>query len=98
MYQVRGVVAGKARSRPKLGPVASAAESGDARAVQVALRDRLAAAIDDPATSARDLAALTRRLQEVADRIAEDDAAAEDMAASVASAEVEDDSFDPDDL
>ncbi len=81
-----------------MGAVASAASSGDSRAVQVALRDRLAAAIDDPKTSPRDLAALTRRLQEVADRLAKEDDAAADLAASVAASELEDDSFDPDDL
>ena len=48
-----------------LRTVATAAESGDARELLVALRDRLARAIADPKCSARDLAPLTRRLQEV---------------------------------
>ena len=82
----------------EIGPVAQAAASGDARAVQVALRDRLAAAIDNPATSPRDLAALTRRLQEVTDRLANEDAVAADQAASAQVAELADDSFDATDL
>lgn len=82
----------------ELGPVALAAASGDTRTVQIALRDRIAAVIDSPKTSARDLAALTRRLQEIADRIAKEDAVAADQAESAETAESGDDSFDPTDL
>lgn len=45
--------------------VKDACDSGDRRAVLVALRTRLARTIDDPGTPARDLAALSRRLLEV---------------------------------
>ena len=41
--------------------VGQAAASGDRRALLVALRRRIAKAIDDPNTSARDLAALIRQ-------------------------------------
>lgn len=46
--------------------VKAAAESGDRRALLTAVRSRLASDIDNPATPPRDLAALTRRLLEVA--------------------------------
>ncbi|MEZ0053711.1 hypothetical protein ABIA30_004744 [Mycobacterium sp. MAA66] len=45
--------------------VAKAAESGDERELLLALRDRVALAINSPKCSARDLAPLTRRLQEI---------------------------------
>ena len=45
--------------------VKDACDSGDKRDLLVALRTRLARTIDDPATPARDLAALSRRLLEV---------------------------------
>ncbi|MUL45162.1 hypothetical protein FZI85_06195 [Mycobacterium sp. CBMA293] len=48
-----------------LRSVAKAAESGDERESLLALRDRLYHAVFDPKCSARDLAPLTRRLQEV---------------------------------
>ena len=46
--------------------VASAAASGTPRDLLVALRARIASDIDDPDTPARDLAALSRRLLEIA--------------------------------
>ena len=46
--------------------VRAAAESGDERAELVRMRNRVAGAIDDPETLPRDLAALTRRMQELA--------------------------------
>ena len=45
--------------------VIEAAESDDPKDMLLALRDRLARTIDDPNTPARDLAALTRRVQEI---------------------------------
>lgn len=80
------------------GPVLSAAKAKSSRKVQEALRDRLAAAIDDPNTSARDLAALTRRLQEVVDRLAEDDARAADEKKRAKLQADSDDGYDPNDL
>lgn len=49
--------------------VAQAAESGDHRALLVAMRDRIAKAVRDPDCPPRDLAALTRRLQDIAKEI-----------------------------
>lgn len=49
--------------------VAQAAESGDHKALLVAMRDRIAKAVRDPECPPRDLAALTRRLQDIAKEI-----------------------------
>ncbi|NES28949.1 hypothetical protein GCE86_19670 [Micromonospora terminaliae] len=49
--------------------ITEAAESGDMRALLVALRGRLAAAVDNPTTSARDLTALSRLLREIVQEI-----------------------------
>lgn len=48
--------------------VAQAAESGDHRALLVAMRDRIAKSVRDDCPP-RDLAALTRRLQDIAKEI-----------------------------
>ena len=45
--------------------VAQAAESGTERELLVAMRSRIATAVDNPETAARDLASLTKRLNEV---------------------------------
>jgi hypothetical protein len=45
--------------------VTAAAESGTTRELLVAMRSRIAMAVEDPNTPARDLAALTKRLVEV---------------------------------
>ena len=45
--------------------VSQAAESGTTRELLVAMRDRIARAVENPNTAARDLAALTKRLVEV---------------------------------
>lgn len=49
--------------------VAQAAESGDHRALLVAMRDRIAQSVRNPDCPPRDLAALTRRLQDIAKEI-----------------------------
>jgi hypothetical protein len=49
--------------------VKEAAASGDHRALLVAMRERIAATVSDPDCPPRDLAALTRRLQEIAREI-----------------------------
>lgn len=49
--------------------VAQAAESGDHRALLVAMRDRIALTVRNPDCPPRDLAALTRRLQDIAKEI-----------------------------
>jgi hypothetical protein len=46
--------------------VTSAAAEGTRRDLLVAMRSRVAVAVEDPNTPARDLAALTRRLMELA--------------------------------
>ena len=51
-------------------PLATVAQTGDQAAVLAALRDRLAAEIDDENTCARDIAALSARLVDVLARIA----------------------------
>ncbi len=49
--------------RPK--NIADAAAGGDQKELLVALRERVAKTVDDPNCPPRDLAALTRRLQEI---------------------------------
>lgn len=60
--------------------VAEAAQSGDHRALLVAMRDRIATAVQDPECPPRDLAALTRRLNEIAKDIRAMDLAAQQEA------------------
>lgn len=49
--------------------VAAAAASGDHRSLLVAMRDRIAEAVKNPDCPPRDLASLTRRLQDIAKEI-----------------------------
>lgn len=51
---------------PRKHTVTSAAADGSRRDLLVAMRARVATAVEDPNTPARDLAALTRRLMEIA--------------------------------
>lgn len=53
----------KPQSRPKT--ITQAADSGTTRELLVAMRARIAKAVEDANTPARDLAALTKRLVEV---------------------------------
>ncbi|NKS02639.1 hypothetical protein GS528_16880 [Rhodococcus hoagii] len=55
--------------------MAQAAEDGSRRELLVALRSRVAKAVEDEQTPPRDLAALNRRLQEIAKEIDAIDAA-----------------------
>lgn len=57
--------------------VTKAASDGSRRDLLVAMRSRVATAVEDPNTPARDLAALTRRLMEIAKDIEAIDVAAE---------------------
>jgi hypothetical protein len=50
----------------KAQTVSEAAEGGDLRELLVAMRDRIAKAVAEPNCPPRDLAALTRRLHEIA--------------------------------
>lgn len=52
-------------SAPKALTVAEAAATGDHRKMLVSMRDRIAATVSDPNCPPRDLAALTRRLQDI---------------------------------
>ena len=78
-------------SKPK--SVTQAAAGGDTRELLVAMRSRIAVAVEDPTTPARDLASLTKRLSDIAVAIAAMDATAEQEASDDA-AEVEDGDFD----
>lgn len=75
--------------------VTSAASDGTRLELLVAMRARVAATVDDPNTPARDLAALTRRLLEIANEIAAIEAQAalaEDSVAAAAA--IPDEPFD----
>jgi hypothetical protein len=70
------VVNAEAPPRPRRPQtVKAAAEGGNRRDLLVALRSRIAADIDNPNTPARDLAALSRRLLEIAKELEAMDAA-----------------------
>jgi hypothetical protein len=51
-------------SKPK--SVAAAAATGDPRELLIAMRDRIASTVSNPDCPPRDLASLTRRLQDIA--------------------------------
>lgn len=55
--------------KPKLYTVTDAAAKGSRRDLLVSMRGRIATAVEDGGTPARDLAALTRRLMEIAKEI-----------------------------
>lgn len=59
----------KPAEKRKPSTVIEAAESGDHRELLVAMRERIARTISDPSCPPRDLAALTRRLQDIAKEI-----------------------------
>lgn len=60
---LRAVADGEKAPLPK--SVTEAADHGTTRELMVAMRARIAKAVEDPNTPARDLAALTKRLAEV---------------------------------
>jgi len=68
--------------------VTEAASDGSRLELLVAMRARVASAVEDPNTPPRDLAALTRRLLEIANEIAAIEAQAELAEDSVAAAAV----------
>lgn len=86
------VVAPNETSAPKVRTILEAAESGTRRDELLAMRRRIARALDDPNTPARDLAALSRRQLEIGREVEAIDAAAEQEAAE--DAEVADEAFD----
>lgn len=63
---LRAVESGESAPVRKKMSVTAAADAGDRRDLLVAMRERVATAVEDPNTAARDLAALTRRLMEIA--------------------------------
>jgi hypothetical protein len=66
----RAVTEGETAPEPaRAKTVTQAADTGTHRDLLVAMRDRVAKAVEDPNTPARDLAALTRRLLEIAREI-----------------------------
>jgi hypothetical protein len=73
--------------------IVEAAEDGSTRDLLVAMRTRIAQAVGDPETPARDLAALTKRLVEVVRDIEAIDAREVEAGTD---AEVEDGEFDAD--
>lgn len=79
-------------SRRRTKNVTEAAKGGDHRELLVAMRDRIAAAVSNPDCPPRDLASLTKRLQDIARDIAAIDAQQADEA-SGEGGDV-DDSFD----
>ena len=81
----------KAPQKPVAKTVTKAASDGSRRELLVAMRARVATAVEDPNTPARDLAALTRRLMEIAKDI---EALDVKDAGEAHSAEVSDSAFD----
>lgn len=72
MAELRAVAAGERPPKKRLS-LTEAAEKGSHRDLLVAMRTRIAGTIADPKCPPRDLAALSRRLQEIAREIAEID-------------------------
>ena len=64
--RLRAVQPGENVAPKKPQTVAEAAKTGDHKALLVAMRDRIAVTVADPDCPPRDLAALTRRLNEIA--------------------------------
>ena len=89
--KLRAVTPDDRPERPK--SITEAAADGTTRELLVAMRARIAKAVEDPNTPARDLAALTKRLVEVVRDIEAIDARAEQDGATGAD-EVEDGAFD----
>lgn len=65
---LRAVKSDEVKPRRQLS-VAQAAATGDHRALLVSMRERIAQAVSNPECPPRDLAALTRRLQDIAKEI-----------------------------
>ena len=81
----------KAPSAREFKTIVAAASEGGARDLMVAMRNRIAATLDEPNCPARDQASLSRRLLEIRKEIEAIDAAAEQEAAE--SAEHPDEAF-----
>lgn len=92
---LRAVQPGEKAAPVKLKSVTEAASDGSTRELLVAMRARIAKAVEDPNTPARDLAALTKRLVEVVRDIEAIDARQVQDAERAASKSVRDERFDP---
>ena len=90
---LRAVKPGEAPARAKPKTVTEAANGGSVRELLTATRDRIAVAVENPNTPARDLAALTKRLMETVREIEAIDAREKQEADQDAS-EVQDGEFD----
>ena len=88
----QSVKVGYDMARPR--KIATAVRAGERQFLE-AMRDRLARAIDDPDTLAKDLSPLTRRLQEVVEALAADDRRIADEKKKAKMQADTDDSFDP---
>lgn len=89
--RLRAVAPGEKPARAtRRKTVSQAAATGTHRELLVALRSRVAKAVENPETPARDLAALTRRLQEIAKEIAQIDLAESEEKSVVANSDDED--------
>ena len=89
---LRAVKDGEKPTRRAVKTVTQAAAGGTTRELLVAMRARIAKAVEDPNTPARDLAALTKRLVEVVRDIEAIDAREKQEAER--SADVSDGDFD----
>ena len=77
---------------PRLKTITEAASNGTHRELLVAMRDRIAKAVEDPTCPPRDLASLSRRLHELSKDIEQHDAVeAQEVARS---GDVSDEAFD----
>ena len=90
--KLRAVEPGE-RVRQKLS-VAQAAATGDHRSLLVSMRERIAQTVADPECPPRDLAALTRRLQDISKEIEAIDLRAREEGADADALEG-DEEFDP---
>lgn len=66
---LRAVTSSTPKTKPKTLSVSQAAASGDHRALLIAIRERIAATVSSPDCPPRDLAALTKRLSDIAKEI-----------------------------
>lgn len=87
---LRAVSEGETAKPAKPKTITEAADKGTTRELLVAMRARIAKAVEDPNTPARDLAALTKRLVEVVRDIEAIDARDDEGA----DADVEDEALD----
>lgn len=88
---LRAVEDGETPAPAKRKSVTAAAADGNRRELLVALRSRIAQTVEDGGTPARDLAALSRRLLEIAREIEAIDAAGADDEIGKAAATPDDD-------